>query len=119
MIPNPSQEYSANLIIPFANILNAVEIDPMSKTKRFCMQIIAEERNYRFCAPDEENMTKCLGAFKSLLAKRKEVEMQRRAAGEQKTAPAGPANAQGSAPMGQRVVSGPSTTGQRAVNPVW
>ncbi|GME44736.1 hypothetical protein GTA08_BOTSDO04369 [Neofusicoccum parvum] len=107
-------EYSANLIIPFQNVLNAVEIDPMSKTKRFCMQIIAEERNYRFCAPDEENMTKWLGAFKSLLAKRKEAAMQRRAEG----APAGASGAQGVAPVGQRVVSGSSTSGQRAVLPV-
>ncbi|KAH7063665.1 hypothetical protein B0J12DRAFT_716027 [Macrophomina phaseolina] len=96
-------EYSANLIIPFANILNAVEIDPMSKTKRFCMQIIAEERNYRFCAPDEESMTKWLGAFKSLLAKRKEAQMAR---------PNGPPIS------GQRVASGSSMSGQRATLPV-
>lgn len=109
-------EYSANLIIPFANILNAVEIDPMSKTKRFCMQIIAEERNYRFNAPDEENMTKWLGAFKSLLAKRKEAEMARRGATDQKAG--GPAPANGAPATGQRVVSGGSTSGQRATLPV-
>ena len=44
------------------------------------MQIISEERNYRFCAPDEDSLARWLGAFKSLLAKRKEAELQRTAA---------------------------------------
>lgn len=74
------EEYSANLIIPFPNIINAVEIDPISRSKRYCMQIISEERNYRFCAPDEDALARWLGAFKSLLAKRKEAELQRTAA---------------------------------------
>jgi len=47
------------------------------------MQIISEERNYRFCAPDEDVLAKWLGAFKSLLAKRKEAELQRAAAAAQ------------------------------------
>lgn len=71
------EEYSANLIIQFPNIINAVEIDPISRSKRYCMQIICEERNYRFCAPDEDALACWLGAFKSLLAKRKEAELQR------------------------------------------
>ena len=64
-------EYAALLVVSFGNIIDAVEIDPISKSKRFCMQIITEERNYRFCAMDEESLTRCLGAFKSLLSKRK------------------------------------------------
>ena len=64
-------EYAALLIIPFAHIIDAVEIDPISKSKRFCMQVITDERNYRFCTIDERSLTRCLGAFKSLLAKRK------------------------------------------------
>ncbi|KAK8249027.1 hypothetical protein IWZ00DRAFT_524317 [Phyllosticta capitalensis] len=74
------EEYSATLILPFASLLNAVEIDPISKSKRFCLQLIAEERNYRLCAPDEDALAKWLGSLKSLLAKRKEVELQRQAA---------------------------------------
>ena len=65
------EEYAALLIIPFGHVIDAVEIDPISKSKRFCMQIITDERNYRFCAINEESLTRCLGAFKSLLAKRK------------------------------------------------
>lgn len=64
-------EYTAQLIIPFNSIIDVVEIDPISKSKTACMQIISEERNYRFCALDEESLAKWLGAFKSLLSKRK------------------------------------------------
>lgn len=65
------EEYTAQLIIPFSNIIDAVEVDSLSKTKTSCMQVLSEERNYRFCALDEESLTKWLGAFKSLLSKRK------------------------------------------------
>ncbi|KZF26642.1 PH domain-like protein [Xylona heveae TC161] len=64
------QEYSARLILPLDSILNVVEIDPISKKKEFCMQIIAESKTYRLAAPTEEALEKCLGAFKSLLSKR-------------------------------------------------
>lgn len=66
------EEYSASLIVPFSNLLDAVEIDPISRSKRDCFQLIAEERTYRFCAMDEDALARWLGAFKSLLAKRKE-----------------------------------------------
>lgn len=65
------EEYSAIVVLPFHSIIDAVEIDAISKSKRSCMQVISEERNYRFCAFDEESLAKWLGAFKSLLAKRK------------------------------------------------
>ena len=71
-------EYAAQLILPISSILSAVEIDPVSKTKSNCMQIIAEERSYRFSAPSEEALARWLGAIQSQLAKRN----QRRAARE-------------------------------------
>lgn len=71
------EEYAAMLIMPFHNIVDAVEIDPVSKSKKYCVQVITEERNYRFCAPDDDSLARWLGAFKSLLVKRKEMEMQR------------------------------------------
>jgi PH domain len=67
-------EYSALLILPFPQIVNAVEIDAQSKSKKHCFQIITEERNWRFCAMGEEELAKWLGALKSLLARRKEKE---------------------------------------------
>lgn len=66
-------EYCASLIIPFSNIINAVDIDPVSKSKKYCMQIISEDRNYRFCASNEDELARWLGAFKSLLVKRKDA----------------------------------------------
>lgn len=66
------EEYAANLIIPLANIINAVEIDPISRSKAHCMQIIAEEKSYRFCASGEDALAEWLGALKSQLARRKE-----------------------------------------------
>lgn len=35
------------------------------------MQIIAEEKTYRFCAPSEEALARWLGAVKSLIVKRR------------------------------------------------
>jgi hypothetical protein len=67
-------EYSPVLIIPLSAVINVVEIDPVSRTKRNCMQVITEEKSYRFCAHNEDGLDKSLGAFKSLLAKRKDQE---------------------------------------------
>lgn len=54
--------------------MDAVEIDALSKTKKHCLQVITEEKTYRFCAVDEEGLDRCLGAFKSLLKKRRDKE---------------------------------------------
>lgn len=67
-------EYSATLIIPFASIIDAVDIDSISRSKEFCMQVITEEKNLKFCAKTEDSLAKWLGAFKSLLMKKKEAE---------------------------------------------
>ncbi|OQU94306.1 PH domain-containing protein [Cladophialophora immunda] len=67
-------EYAAVKILPMHSIVNAAEIDPVSKSKNFCFQIITDDKTYRFCAPDEEDLDKWLGALKSVLSKRNEVE---------------------------------------------
>ena len=64
-------EYRPLLILPFESIIDTVEIDPISKSKKFCLQVISEERNYRFCALDEECLNRWLGAFKSVLSRRR------------------------------------------------
>jgi len=71
------EEYSATHIIPFSSIIDAVDIDSVSRSKQYCMQVISEEKNFRFCAPDENSLAKWLGALKSLLVKRKEAEQKR------------------------------------------
>ncbi|PON25424.1 hypothetical protein TGAM01_v205718 [Trichoderma gamsii] len=67
-------EYAARAIVEVADVVNVVEIDPVNKSKTHCLQIITEEKTYRFCAPDEESLVLFLGAFKSLLTKRKTME---------------------------------------------
>ncbi|KAK8026653.1 PH domain-containing protein [Apiospora marii] len=67
-------EYTAAFIMALAAIVNVVDIDPISKTRSHCMQIITDEKSYRFCAQDEESLVQCLGAFKSLLSKRKDLQ---------------------------------------------
>ncbi|KAI4197483.1 MAG: hypothetical protein LQ346_002997 [Caloplaca aetnensis] len=67
------EEYAAQLIIPLSNVINAVEIDPLSRSKSHCMQIIAEDRTLRCCCPTEDALTKWLGALKSQLARRREA----------------------------------------------
>ncbi|PYH96321.1 PH domain protein [Aspergillus ellipticus CBS 707.79] len=68
------QEYSAVKVIPMAQVIDAAEVDPISRSKLFCLQIIAEEKSYRLCAPDEEALAKWLGSLKSIIVARKKLE---------------------------------------------
>ncbi|KAK0637306.1 hypothetical protein B0T17DRAFT_504659 [Bombardia bombarda] len=79
-------EYSVLFIVYLSSIVNVVDIDPMSRTKSHCLQVITDEKSYRFCAHDEEALVRCLGAFKSLLAKRRELEAKAAAAVETRPA---------------------------------
>lgn len=67
-------EYSAIKIIPMSQVFDAAEVDPLSKSKKFCMQIIAEEKTYRLCAPEEESLARWLGSLKSILAARRKLD---------------------------------------------
>lgn len=64
------QEYRAIKIVSLDTVVDAVEIDPMSKSKKHCMQVITEGKSFRFSASSEEALAKWLGAMKSTLAKR-------------------------------------------------
>lgn len=77
------QEYSASVIIPFTSIIDAVDIDAVSRSKQYCMQVISEDKNFKFCAPDENSLAKCLGAFKSLLSRKRDIEQKRVVSGSQ------------------------------------
>jgi hypothetical protein len=80
------EEYQPLHIIPFGSILEAADIDNLSRTKRHCFQVITEERQFKFCARSEEELAKWVGGFKALLAKRREAgkmkEEERKAQGE-------------------------------------
>jgi len=54
-----------------ANVINAAEIDPVSRSKNFCFQIILEDKTYRFACQGEEDLDAWLGAFKSVLVRMK------------------------------------------------
>jgi hypothetical protein len=70
------EEYSATHIIPFASIIDAVDIDPLSRSKQHCMQVICEEKNYKLCASNDDALARWLGAFKSLLIKKDAQQMR-------------------------------------------
>jgi hypothetical protein len=56
-------------IIILENIADVVDIDPLSKSKKYCMQIITPEKRLRFCAETEEDLTSWLASLKSALAR--------------------------------------------------
>lgn len=64
------REYSAVKIVSMSSVINAAEIDPISRTKKFCFQVIVEEKTFRLAAEDEETLDKWVGALKSVLARR-------------------------------------------------
>ncbi|KAJ5279446.1 hypothetical protein N7478_004818 [Penicillium angulare] len=68
------QEYSALKIVSMSQVIDAAEIDPLSRSKKFCLQIIAEEKTYRLCALDEESLARWLGSLKSIIVARKKLE---------------------------------------------
>ncbi len=80
-------EYATVLLIQMGNVVNAVEIDAVSRTKRHCLQVITEEKSYRFCVDAEEMLDRCLGGFKSVLARRNDE--RRKAALDMPPPPAG------------------------------
>ncbi|KAG6212795.1 hypothetical protein E4U35_000016 [Claviceps purpurea] len=67
-------EYTAQWIVELSDVVDVVDTDPVSKSKENCLQIITEEKSFRFCTHDEESLVQFIGAFKSLLAKRRGLE---------------------------------------------
>lgn len=61
------QEYAASKILPMEQVVNAADIDPISRSKPYCFQLITEKSTYRFSAPDEQTLDKWLGSLKSVL----------------------------------------------------
>lgn len=57
-----------------SQVIEAADVDPMSRSKTFCLQVIAEEKSYQLCTPDEESLAKWLGAMKSVIIARKKLE---------------------------------------------
>ena len=64
-------EYSVVKLINTASIINAADIDPVSRSKNFCFQIILEDKTYRFACTDEEDLNAWVGSLKSVLSRMK------------------------------------------------
>lgn len=54
-------------LIPIENLIDVVEMDAMSRSKQFCMQVITPEKRMRFCAPGEEDLIRWLAAIKAVI----------------------------------------------------
>jgi PH domain len=75
------QEYSTVKLFSMSSVIDAAEIDPVSRSKQFCLQLILEDKAYKCCAPDEDALAKWLGSLKSVFAKRQNVRHLTEAAG--------------------------------------
>lgn len=60
-------------IIPLGAVLAAVDIDPLSRSKRHCFQVVTKEKVLRFCADSEAEVDKWLGGLVSLIEGGKSV----------------------------------------------
>lgn len=58
-------------VVPISSIADVVDIDPLSKTKIYCMQIITPEKRLRFCLDSEESLTSWLASLKSVITARR------------------------------------------------
>lgn len=71
-------EYSVLKMLPVSTIIDAVEIDPQSRTRVYCFEVIAEEKTVRCCVGSEGELEGWLGALKSVIAgSRRERERER------------------------------------------
>jgi hypothetical protein len=61
------KEYKPLRIIPLQSILAAVDVDPLSRSKRHCFQVVTKEKILRFCADSEGEVDKWLGGLVSLI----------------------------------------------------
>lgn len=54
---------------PLDDIIDVIELDPLSKTKIWCFLLITPLKRMKFCAIDENDMIKWLSALKTLIKK--------------------------------------------------
>lgn len=54
-------------MIPIEDLIDVVELDAISKSKQFCMQLITPEKRIKFCAPSEDELIRWLAAIKAII----------------------------------------------------
>ncbi|KAK9235651.1 hypothetical protein V1525DRAFT_427694 [Lipomyces kononenkoae] len=62
-------EYKPLKIVPLDHVIDVMEIDPMSRSKQYCLQIILPEKRLRLCANTEEDLTRWLVAIKAAVVR--------------------------------------------------
>ena len=73
-------EYSVLKMLPVSSIVDAVEIDPVSRSRVYCFEVIAEEKVVRCCVKSEAELEGWLGALKSVIVGvKREREREREA----------------------------------------
>ncbi|CAN6621812.1 hypothetical protein TRVA0_008S02806 [Trichomonascus vanleenenianus] len=65
-----SQKHGTPLkIIDMHDIIDVADIDPLSKSKKFCFQIITAHKRLRFCCESEEDLTSWLASLVTIVRK--------------------------------------------------
>ncbi|KAF9135025.1 hypothetical protein BG015_003332 [Linnemannia schmuckeri] len=57
------KEYQPLGIIPLSSIIDALQTDPVSKHKQYCLRIVTAKRSFVCCAPDEDTLLLWLDAI--------------------------------------------------------
>ncbi|KAG0218122.1 hypothetical protein BGX33_008506 [Mortierella sp. NVP41] len=76
-----TKEYQPLGIIPLSSIIDALQTDPVSKHKQYCLRIVTAKRSFVCCAPDEDTLLLWLDAI-HVECDRVAQESQREADGE-------------------------------------
>ncbi|KAK9450535.1 uncharacterized protein V1518DRAFT_437350 [Limtongia smithiae] len=79
------EEYKTLKVVPLNKIIDVMEVDPLAKNRKYCMQIILPEKRIRLCADTEDNLTRWLVAIKSAVSLLKKD--QERSSSEHKNSP--------------------------------
>ncbi|KAF9903201.1 hypothetical protein EC991_004067 [Linnemannia zychae] len=58
-----TKEYQPLGIIPLSSIIDALQMDPVSKHKQYCLRIVTAKRSFVCCAPDEDTLLLWLDAI--------------------------------------------------------
>ncbi|KAK9491503.1 hypothetical protein V1508DRAFT_205736 [Lipomyces doorenjongii] len=72
-------EYKPLKIVPLDHVIDVMEIDPMSRSKQYCLQIILPEKRLRLCADTEDDLTRWLVAIKAAVVRCKKDKENTRA----------------------------------------
>ncbi|KAG2187207.1 hypothetical protein INT44_004879 [Umbelopsis vinacea] len=68
------KEYAPHRILPLSDVLDSLEIDPVSKNKRFVFKIVTVKRNFILCADQLDTMERWLDTLSVAVRRAKKVE---------------------------------------------